>query len=305
MSVASENQFSPRVIAVSLGLALALVVGVLVGAKVVYERVARQPVALADISSPLADSSECTQLIDALPRNLGGRRRAELAQPAPAGAAAWQTSSLDRVTLRCGVDLPAQYTTYTPTEVEGGARWMRVDDLTPGSTMSTWYTVDRLPAVAVTSLGPAGDDPVAELDLSALPQQDAQPAPAPLSDLAAGTDSTCRSLLDALPAEVAQGYERVDADQHDTALWVHAGREPIVVRCGVANPPAYAAGAQIYQINGIAWFEDTQVANGTTSSTWYALGRKDVVAAYLPSEEGNAAVTALSDAIAASVPERS
>ncbi len=306
----SASQLSRSVILALLGLAMVLVVGVLVGVKVFYDRVALQPVALTDLPSPQADSPECTQLVDALPATLLGHRRAELAEPAPQGAAAWQSSSTQRVTLRCGVDAPLQYTEYTPTEEVGGTRWMRIDDATPGSTMTTWYTVDRFPVVAVTSDESAlnGKNPLPKLDLSALQKRDMEPAPAPLSTLAAGPADHCDALMNDLPGSPAEGFTRLGADRvhtPDTAVWVAAGREPIVVRCGVADPENYTPGVQLYQINDVTWFEDTKLANGTTSATWFALGRDAVVAASLPQAEGNGAVTALSEAIGRNVPGRS
>ncbi|WP_115684721.1 DUF3515 domain-containing protein [Corynebacterium senegalense] len=309
----SEPQLHPHinrgVAYVSLALAVALVIGVLAGAKFFFDRVALQPVSMTELPSPKAGSAECAQLVDALPTSLADHRRAELAEPAPAGAAAWQSSSTERVTLRCGVDAPAQYNEYSPTEEVGGTRWLRVDDATPGSTMTTWYSVDRDPVVAVTSdeAGLNGHDPRAELDLSALPQAQLRPAPAPLSDLASGPAEGCSALMADLPGTVAEGFERLGADRvgaADTAVWVAEGREPIVVRCGVADPENYEPGIQLYQVNDVTWFEDTTLANGTTSATWFALGRGAVVAANLPQAEGNEAVTTLSEAIARSLPER-
>ncbi|MDY5784928.1 DUF3515 domain-containing protein [Corynebacterium sp.] len=303
-------QFNRTAMWVSLALALALVAAVLGGAKVFFDRVARQPVPLATLPSPMADSAECAALLGALPERLAGHARAELADPAPAGAAAWQSSSAERITLRCGVDAPLQYNEYTPTFEAAGARWMRIDDSTPGSTMSTWYTVDRAPVVAVTSDDAAvgGREfarDLGSLPIGDLPQEEVPPAPAPLSELAAGPRAGCDALMSELPASIAEGFSPIDATEPLTAVWVKEGKEPIVVRCGVADPENYEAGIQLYQINEVTWFEDTTLANGTTSSTWFALGRDAVVAASLPQAEGNEAVTALSEAIARSVPETS
>lgn len=310
----STNQFSRTVALISLALALSLVVGVLGGAKYFFNKVALQPVSMTELPSPLADSAECTQLLDALPDRLAGHRRAELAEPAPAGAAAWQSSSSERVTLRCGVDAPAQYNVYSPTSESGGTRWLRVDDATPGSTMTTWYSVNRSPVVAVTADDTAlrGADPTTGLDLGALTIEDLAPAPAPLSELAAGPDAGCRALIDelrALPEPLAEGFRLLDPAETDaagsnTAVWVAEGREPMVVRCGVADPHNYEPGIQLYQVNEVTWFEDTTLANGTTSATWFALGRAGNVAASLPQSEGNEAVTSLSEVIARNVPER-
>lgn len=302
-------QFSRTVAFSILALALALVVGVLVGARVFYDRLAFQPVAMTPLPSPLADSEECSRFVAALPDTLDGHRRAELAEPAPEGAAAWQAASTDpaqRITLRCGVDLPQQYNEYTPTSEAEGVRWMRVDDPTPGSTLSTWYTVDRVPAVAVTSeeTGSFRADPPANIGADELPHEDVQPAPAPLSGLEPGPAEGCAALMDGLPEQIAEGFTPIEVAEPDTAAWVSEGSEPIVVRCGVADPDNYEAGAQLYQINDVTWFEDTTLANGTTSSTWFALGRAGNVAASLPQAEGNEAVTALTEAISRSVPEQ-
>lgn len=70
-----------------------------------------------------------------------------------------------------------------------------------------------------------------------------------------------------------------------------------MVRCGVAFPSAYEAGAQIQQIDSVAWFEDTTLGNGTTASTWYALGREIVVAVSVPQNSGNAALVEMTKII--------
>ncbi|QPK84100.1 DUF3515 domain-containing protein [Corynebacterium qintianiae] len=294
-------------VVVSLVLAAALIVGVLAGAKVYFNRVALQPVSMPELPSPAAGSPECTSLIDALPDEILGHRRARLAEPAPAGAAAWQSSSHERITLRCGVDMPLQYNEYTPTFEAGGAQWMRIDDPVTGSDLSTWYTTDRSPVLAVTADRQAvGGDPVAQLNAGALPRSEHDPAPAPLSQLAAGpaADGTyCGDLQEALPDSIAEGYNRVSSEE-GAIVWQAEGKEPIVVRCNVAHPENYQPGLQLYQINGVTWFEDTQLSPSPGASTWFALGRDAVVAAHLPQGEGNAAVTALSEAIEASLPAR-
>ncbi|MBF4548387.1 DUF3515 domain-containing protein [Corynebacterium afermentans subsp. lipophilum] len=303
-STAHDAQFNRTTIYVSLGLAVALVLGVLVGARVFFNRVALQPVAMTEVPAPEASSSECTSLIDALPPTLASLERAELAEPAPEGAAAWQASSTERITLRCGVDAPAQYTPYAQTEDIDGARWLRVNDATPGSTLATWFTVDRSPVLAVTADTQQlrdGTAPVEGLDTAALTGPAPEQRPAPLADLAAGADAgsdACGSLLAAAPESIAEGYTRVDAVSEQTVAWSAAGQDAIVLRCGVADPENYGPGARLDQINGVPWFEDVKLANGTTASTWYAMGRDVQVAASLPQVESNEAITNLTNLIA-------
>ncbi len=293
----------------SLVLAVALVLGVVVGAKLVFDRAAKQPVAMSDLPAPLADSPECADFIAGLPDELIGHDRAEIAEPAPDGVAAWASSSVERVTLRCGVDLPLQYTAYAePQEIEG-VQWLRVTDVTPESTLATWYSVDRTPVVAVTadepSLGGA-DNPVAELgeSVSTLAVADHEPNPAPLSQLPAGDTSVCDDLMANLPDTVAGDHQRIEVSEPFTAAWTAPGREPIVLRCGVAPPENYEPGLQLTQVDEIPWFEDTTLANGTTSSTWFALGRDIDTAVSVPQATGNAAVVQLGRVIAAETAEQ-
>ena len=299
-TTAHEPQINRTAIAISLGLALLLVLGAVVGARLYFNKVALQPVAMTDLPAPEADSQACASLIDDLPSDLHGHPRAELAEPAPVGAAAWRSSSTERITLRCGVDIPAQYTDYAITEDIDGASWLRVDDITPQSTLATWYTVDRSPVVAVTADTEQldGGAPVDGLDLAALEQHDQPRNPAPLTELEAADSSKCSGLLDAAPESIAEGYTRTEPAGDNTVAWHAKGRDPIVVRCGVAPSPNYGPGEQLAQVNGIPWFEDVKLANGTTASTWYALGRDSGIAASLPQAESNEAITNLTDLIA-------
>ena len=303
-------QFSRTPACVALGVAVVLVLGVLLGARVVSERAGDLPVPVAPLPAPLAESAECSTLLDALPDKLIGHDRAEIAAPAPAGTAAWASSSAERVTLRCGVELPLQYTEYSqPVEIDG-VNWLLVGDATPESTLATWYTLDRRPVVAVTADEPAlgrADNPVEALaePVGALPTQAYEPNPAPLSELqAAPAPDVCADLLPALPETLADAWTRTGSDQPDTAVWVNPGQEPIVLRCGVMPPPNYAAGERLTQINDIPWFEDTALVNGSTASIWYALGRSIDVAVSAPMAAASAAMVELGDVIAAETPEQ-
>ena len=206
------------------------------------------------------------------------------------------------------MDAPAQYTPYAATEELGGARWLRVDDLTPGSTLATWYTVDRSPILAVTADLQQlrdGQPPVMSLPTGALTGPAPEQRTAPLADLAeAGDTGRCDDLLAAAPETIADGYTRVDAASPHTVAWSAPGRDAIVLRCGVTEPENYGPGARLDQVNGIPWFEDVKLANGTTASTWYAMGRDVQVAASLPQAESNEAITNLTNLIAEHTTER-
>ena len=310
MSSAYQPSRSGRAaIYLSLVLAVALVLGVVIGAKVVFDRAAKQPVPMSDLPAPLADSPECSAFLDTLPEELIGHDRAEIAEPAPDGVAAWASSSVERVTLRCGVDLPLQYTPYAPTETVDGVEWLRITDATPGSTLQTWYAVDREQVVAVTadseSLG-GHDEPVSGLSesVAGLPAAEHEPFPAPLTQLASGDTAVCGDLLAAMPETVADDYERIDVPEDHTIAWAADGREPIVLRCGVAPPENYEPGIQLNQVNDIVWFEDTVLASGTTAGTWFALGRETDIAVSTPQDVSSEVLVQLGDVIAAETAEQ-
>ena len=65
-STAHDPQINRTTIYISLGLAVLLVLGVLVGARVYFQRVALQPVAMTELPAPEADSHECAALVDDL-----------------------------------------------------------------------------------------------------------------------------------------------------------------------------------------------------------------------------------------------
>ncbi|PRQ11244.1 DUF3515 domain-containing protein [Corynebacterium sp. 13CS0277] len=302
----------------ALGLSLLLVAGVLVGAKVVYNRAAHQPVSLSPVAAPDADSPECSALLDRLPQKLAGLRgfqRADIADPAPAGAAVWSKDSQTMVSLRCGVSVPGQYTVASrPTTVEGVA-WLQVGDDTPGSDLASWYSVNTQPVVAVTAT--RNDDPTTALSaaLAPLPQVQRTPAPLPLVALTAdpehpqdATRDVCAPLLQALPDHLGEDYTRASSDvatrlevPESTALYTADAGEPVVVRCGVAFPAEYEAGARLDEVNGVPWLTSTTLANGTTAGTFFALGFDRVVAVSTPRAVGGTAIASVSEAITANL----
>lgn len=299
----SHSNRTPMLIA--LGLAIALVIGVLVGAKVVYNNAANAPVALGPVDAPQASEESCTTLLSQLPTNLAGMSRAELADPQPEGAAAWSKDSSHTITLRCGVTLPLQYSTLSTTNTIDSVEWLKVADATPGSTLATWYTVNRNPVVAITQDTDLAAESLPQLDeaMGATTPTEPQPHQAPLAQLQEQpqTTDTCRSLLAAAPETIGDYHksEQLPDELHNAAAWRAEGLEPIVLRCGVAEPAGYQPGVQLQQVNDIPWFEDTTLGSGTTAATWYALGRDVTIAASFPQDAGNDAVVTFSDLISA------
>lgn len=313
-------QMNKTPIIIALILSLVLVAAVLVGARVLLGPAGQQQVAMSTLPAPDADSDECAALVEALPGDAFGHTRARIAEPVPAGTAAWASSELERVTVRCGVDMPFQYTELAETVSFDGITWLPVADITAGSSLETWYSVDRFPVVAITADDMSTNNAANPVEpfttaIAELEQREGEPYPAPLSQLVAADTQRCFALIDALPTSLQVGseddpvvYNLIDdasmsaaGYSADAVAWAAPGLEPVVIRCGVAPSENYAAGEVLQQINDIPWFEDTILASGTTSATWYALGRETDLAVSLPQYAG-AALIQLTELIEEHVP---
>lgn len=305
-----QAQGNRRRAAIALALAVLLALGVIVGAKMYQDSQARKPVLLSSPELPDEDSPECAALLDRLPDRLGGTLgglvRAELADPAPLGAAMWRNTSGEEVTLRCGVSVPTQYTELSATEEIDGVTWIRVNDASPGSTLSTWFAVGRTPVVAVTA-DASRDGDIGDLSQALGTDADVGGAPAPnpipLTDLAApDADGRCSALLAALPGELAGRARADDADlPAGTMVYSDDAGSLISIRCGLAEPPGYAGtDQQLTQINDIVWFSEPSMSAGDVG-TWFALGRERFVAVHAPIGEASGLLPAISDAIAANL----
>ncbi|MGJ4092925.1 DUF3515 domain-containing protein [Corynebacterium macclintockiae] len=177
---------TPRyLIILSTVLAVALIIGVIAAAKITVDRKVYAPMAMGPVDAPEASSQVCADFVDRLPGNLGRFRAVELREPAPSGAAGYRDSSGAELSVRCGVNVPDQYTVLSPVFSAGEVRWTAVSDATPGSDLRTWYAVGGSPAVAVTTsadvggaLGAVGSALSSIYDANS----PAKPAPYPLSD---------------------------------------------------------------------------------------------------------------------------
>lgn len=124
-------------------------------------RTPAQPVVIAAVPAPQANGGECRALMATLPDRLGDFRRADTAQPTPAGTAAWRGddgSGGDPVILRCGVDRPAEFVVGTPIQMVNDVQWFRLEDAEAGRV--TWLCVDRPAYVALTLPRDSGPTPI-------------------------------------------------------------------------------------------------------------------------------------------------
>ena len=118
------------------------------------------PVVISAVPAPHAQDRACQMLLEVLPQRLGDYPRASVAQPAPVGAAAWQTEGAGGpVVLRCGLDRPADFVVGSAIQLVDRVQWFEVrqDD------RSTWYSVDRPVYVALTLPPGSGPTPIQQL----------------------------------------------------------------------------------------------------------------------------------------------
>jgi hypothetical protein len=179
-TAAGEPRRSPAMIATAVALPIALLTGIVVAAVMVSRNPVTSPVGLGPVPAPEAESDACTDLLAALPEDMGDFARAELADPAPVGAAAWQAADASEVVVRCGLDRPAEFDQAAALQVIDEVQWFEVSGAEQGIDASTWYVVDRPVYVALTV--PNGSGPTPLQDISAvvadvLPQQEIDPAP--------------------------------------------------------------------------------------------------------------------------------
>ncbi len=174
----------PALIATAVALPVALVVGVVVAAVIAQRAPLIAPVALTTLDSPASGSAACATLLAALPEELGGAQRATLAQPAPAGAAAWREvdapDGTDPVVLRCGIGRPAEFTADAYLVGVSGVQFLELSGAEQGIASTTYVDVDRGTYIALTLPDGSGSgalQQLAEVIAATLPAQAMDPAP--------------------------------------------------------------------------------------------------------------------------------
>jgi hypothetical protein len=169
----------PRALLIAaVAVAVAAIVAVLAIAVMRQAPAQEDPVPIATVQAPKADSPECTALMGALPEQLGDYRRAPAADPAPPGAAAWRAESVtEPVILRCGLDRPLDFVVGAPTQVVEPVQWFELTD----ADRSTWFAVDRPVYIALTLPSGSGPTPIQEISQTiakTMPAKAVDPAPA-------------------------------------------------------------------------------------------------------------------------------
>ncbi|UXA19723.1 DUF3515 domain-containing protein [Mycobacterium sp. SMC-4] len=165
----------------ALVVAVGAVLAVLVVVAVLQRPGGPGPVSVAALPAPQAQDPHCRSLLDALPEQLGDYQRAELVEPAPTGAAAWQhPDGGEAVILRCGLSRPGEFVVGVPLQMVDAVSWLRVTDDGSADGRTTWFAVDRPVYVALTLPAGSGPTPIQVLSAAiteSLPERRIDPGP--------------------------------------------------------------------------------------------------------------------------------
>ena len=110
-----------RVLA-AVGLLLATVAAIVVGAKIAARTDPNAPLALPGVQAPAAESASCTSLLSALHGTIGDQPSRTIDPPVP-GAAAWGNPP---IVLRCGIPTPAELTCSSALQVVDDVAWLQL-----------------------------------------------------------------------------------------------------------------------------------------------------------------------------------
>lgn len=169
----------PRIlVGIALALPVLLVIGVLIGSQLIYrgpppDGPAADKLSVASVPLPDAAGADCAHFLSGLPdamnTGVGLLPRRVLADPAPAGTAAWGGAHEDSgriedqpVILRCGLSRPPELTPTAALLDVDGVEWVAVRDAgLPGIT--TWVTADRAVYVGLTLPDGVGSGPIQDI----------------------------------------------------------------------------------------------------------------------------------------------
>jgi Protein of unknown function (DUF3515) len=154
----ADSEGPPRAVLIA---ALVVAIGALgVILAIAATRQRPTPVAIAAVPAPHAQDPACQKLLEVLPQRLGDYTRAPVMQPAPVGAAAWQTAVAgEPVVLRCGLDRPGDFVVGSAIQLVDRVQWFEASQ----DGRSTWYSVDRPVYVALTLPPGSGPTPIQQL----------------------------------------------------------------------------------------------------------------------------------------------
>ena len=122
-------------------------------------------------------------------------------------------------------------------------------------------------------------------------------------DAPQASSAECASLVKNLPQQLPNAGSTLNRRalakpvQTGTAAW-GTGDDPVVLRCGVEQPPEFTATSLLLQVSGVQWLQIT----GDDAATWYAVDRAATVALTVPGGSGTGPLQEVSATISATMP---
>jgi hypothetical protein len=114
----------------------------------------------------------------------------------------------------------------------------------------------------------------------------------------------CATLIGAVPTELTSNgaklalRELANPAPPSTIAW--GSTDPVVLRCGLDQPPELTPTAQLRVIDGVQWLQ----VPGEGTATWYAVDREVYVALTVPDNAGTGPLQEISTTIAAKLAAR-
>jgi hypothetical protein len=130
--------------------------------------------------------------------------------------------------------------------------------------------------------------------------------PVPLVPVATpqANSPSCAALLRALPTALPSGTATLPrrplaAPAPPAAAAWGDSANPVVLRCGIEQPPEFTATSEVLTVDGVSWFQESS----SDATTWYCVDRSVTVALTLPKVVGGTGpIQATSAAITAALP---
>jgi hypothetical protein len=113
----------------------------------------------------------------------------------------------------------------------------------------------------------------------------------------------CASLLKKLPQSLLDAGATLNRRAlakpapPASAAW-GAGDDPVVLRCGVEQPPEFKATSELLVYGGVQWLQ----ISGDDAATWYTVDRAATVALTVPGGSGTGPIQLISTAVKDAMP---
>lgn len=114
---------------------------------------------------------------------------------------------------------------------------------------------------------------------------------------------TCAKLLAKLPRQLPDSGSTLprralaQPAPQAAAAWGNSD-DPVVLRCGVEQPPEFKPTSELLQVDDVSWLQ----VNGDDATTWYAVDRAATIALTVPGGSGSGPLQAITATISANLP---